>query len=287
LVSGSLVWAATFVRSPKSRLRRLLPDGGMLPKPPAPATVEQETETVSGSQEDGERLKDEHVGFWCWITGSTETVLRHLMKEESSGDCISRMERSIDRYNTLAKGKRLPAAIRELERIDRTRGEAQEKHRAGFYKEARALLQPLLHSPALLHERELERDMVSVLADCYRRMGDDKGALPHALRYVELEKDLHGELSHQHASALKCLSCTYLHIEMTLARNAISWAQNILETLGLQHHMEYGSVLLELGSLVKEQEGPTEALEVFLRSKAVLVNFQENTDWAHVLGGII
>jgi tetratricopeptide (TPR) repeat protein len=172
--------------------------------------------------------------------------------------------------------------------VDETIGQAVQEFKAGNYRGAVALLEPLLRPPA--KERlspQQECGVVGLLSSCYRHLSDDKSALLHAQQKVALEQQLHGPRSCQHAVALKVLCMVHQGLKaFPQARKAITEALGIMDELGLQQNEQYGSMLLVLGDLYNVQGQYKEALAIYDKAKAVLVHFKERRDYGALLSNM-
>jgi hypothetical protein len=67
------------------------------------------------------------------------------------------------------------------------------------------------------------------------------------------------------------------------ARKGIEEALAIMEELGLQQDEEYGSMLVELGGLDLDQGRCKEALVIYNKAKAVLVQHKEGNVYGSLL----
>jgi tetratricopeptide (TPR) repeat protein len=111
---------------------------------------------------------------------------------------------------------------------------------------------------------------------CYRALDDFKAALPLAQRRVVLEQELAGPRSLGHTQALTELCMVQRGLkDFVAASKAIKEALVIMEELGLQRREQYGSMLVELGGLDLDQGQYKEALVIYDRAKAVLVQYKE------------
>jgi tetratricopeptide (TPR) repeat protein len=156
---------------------------------------------------------------------------------------------------------------------DRT--QAEKEFDAGNYREALALLLPLLRAKEKLSPQQ-ELKLVDRVSDCYRLSRDFKAALWHKERGLVLTKQLFGARSFEYAQALTVLSMVHSGLKaFPEARKAIGEALAIMEELGLQQHEEYGSTLLVLGRLDSGQGRYKEALVILNQAKAVLAQHKE------------
>jgi tetratricopeptide (TPR) repeat protein len=171
--------------------------------------------------------------------------------------------------------------------VDETIGQAVQEFKAGNYRGAVALLEPLLRPPAKEKlSPQQERDVVMWLSDRHRFLGDYKAALPHTQRLLALEQQLHGPRSRQHAEALKVLCIVHRGLKaFTQARKAITEALGIMDELGLQQDEEC-SMLLVLGDLDQLQGRNKEGLKIFDKAKAVLVHYKERRDYGALLSNM-
>ncbi len=129
-----------------------------------------------------------------------------------------------------------------------------------------------------------EYEAVVGLGGCYRFLDDFKAALPHVARAVVLAQLLYGPRSLGHAKALKELCMVQAGLKaFPAARKAIAEALTIMEERGLQQHEQFGSMLVVLGGLDREQERYKEALVIFDKAKAVLVQHREGSAYGALL----
>jgi tetratricopeptide (TPR) repeat protein len=113
---------------------------------------------------------------------------------------------------------------------------------------------------------------VRLLSGCCCRLLDYKAALPHAQRRLILEQQLHAPRSLEHAHALEELCMVQRGLkDFPASRKAIAEALAIMDELGLQQSEEYGGMLVTLGSLDLDQGHLKEALVIYGKAKAVLV----------------
>jgi tetratricopeptide (TPR) repeat protein len=171
--------------------------------------------------------------------------------------------------------------------VDETTVQAKKEHKAGNYRGAVALLEPLLRPPAKEKlSPQQERGVVGSLTAHHNALGDYKAALPHAQRLLALEQQLHGR-SRQHAEALKVLCMVQRKLKaLPQARKAITEALGIMDELGLQQDEQYGSMLAVLGDLDMDQGQYKEALAIYDKAKAVLVHFKERREYCVLLGNM-
>jgi hypothetical protein len=151
----------------------------------------------------------------------------------------------------------------------------------GNYRACVELLRALLRPKRKQKLSPPQRLFVMYLGCCYRALHDFKAALPHTQRRMVLAQHLFGPRSHGHAQALKVLCMVQKGLKpFPAARKAISEALAIMEELGLQQDEQYGGMLLvELGGLDHEQGLYKEALVIFDKAKAVLVQHKEGNDY--------
>jgi tetratricopeptide (TPR) repeat protein len=167
--------------------------------------------------------------------------------------------------------------------VEQTIVAGEKEFGAGNYRGALALLLPLLRAKEKLSPRQ-ELDVVDCLTDCYRFLDDEKAALPHIQRGLELRKQLHGVRSKEHAMALKGLCMVHAGLKaFPKARKAIEEALAIMEDLGLQQDEECGSMLLQLGGLDRAQGRYKEALVIYDKAKAVLAQHKEGNNYGVLL----
>ena len=169
--------------------------------------------------------------------------------------------------------------------VDEAVKQAGKEYVAGNYRDGVELLLPFLrpkHKDKLSPQQEL--DVVVWLGACYRRLGDSKAALPHAQRHVVLEQQLSGPRSLGHAMALKGLCMVHTGLKaFPAARKAIKEALAIMDELGLQQHELYGGMLGVLGDVDRVQGQYKEALVIYNKAKAVLVQHKEGHDYGTLL----
>jgi hypothetical protein len=159
--------------------------------------------------------------------------------------------------------------------VDATTRAAKKEYDAGNYRGALALLVPLLRAKEKLSPQQ-ELKVVRRLSNCYRFLYDYKTALPHAQRGLVLTKQLFGARSKEHAMALWGLCMVNRGLKaFPEARKAVGEALAIMEELGLQQDEECGSMLLQLGRLDRDQGRCKEALVIYNKVKAVLVQHKE------------
>ena len=165
--------------------------------------------------------------------------------------------------------------------LDETIGQAVKEYHAGNYRGGLALLLPLLKEK-LSPQQELN---VSVwLSGSYHFLEDFKAALPHAEHHVVLEQQLSGPRSLGHAMALKVVCMVHRGLKaFPAARKAIKEALAIMDELGLQQDEEYGGMLGGLGDVDREQGQYKEALVIYSKAKAVLVQYKEGHDYGTLL----
>jgi tetratricopeptide (TPR) repeat protein len=167
--------------------------------------------------------------------------------------------------------------------VDETCIQADKERDAGNYRGALELVRPFLLAREKLSLLQ-ERNVVVVASSCYRCLSDFKAALPLAQRCVVLEQQLAGPRQLRHAQALKQLSLVQSGLkDFVAASKAIKQARAIMEELGMQRHEGYGSMLVTLGRLDKEQGQYKEALVIYDRAKAVLVQYKEGNEYGAVL----
>jgi tetratricopeptide (TPR) repeat protein len=119
---------------------------------------------------------------------------------------------------------------------------------------------------------------------CYRCLLDFKAALPHAQRWEALTVQLCGPRSKHHAVALEELCTVHTGLkDYPTARKAIGEALAIMEELGLQQSEEYGGMLSNLGGVDREQERYKEALVIYDKAKAVLVQYKQGSSYGALL----
>src|SRR3990167_3958448 len=83
---------------------------------------------------------------------------------------------------------------------------ARKAYMEGNYKGSIALLEPLLKGEKKKTlSPEQERIVVGLLSNVFRFFDDNKSALPHARRRLELSIQLNGKVSDEHASALESM----------------------------------------------------------------------------------
>jgi tetratricopeptide (TPR) repeat protein len=165
---------------------------------------------------------------------------------------------------------------------------AEKERDAGNYRAGVELVRPLLQ--AKRKEKlspQQEHDAAALLGDCYRLLHDFKAALLLVQRGVVLSQQRFGPRSEGHAQALKGLCIVQQGLKaFPKARKAILEALAIMEELGLQQHEQYGSMLRELGRLDREQGLYKEALVIFDKAKAVLVQHKEGNEYGALLNSM-
>jgi tetratricopeptide (TPR) repeat protein len=93
-----------------------------------------------------------------------------------------------------------------------------------------------------------------------------------------------GPRSLRHAEALQQLCMVYQGLkDFVAASKAIKEALAIMEELGLQRHEWYGSILVTLGGLDFEQGRCKEALAIYDKAKAVLVQYNDGASYGVLL----
>jgi tetratricopeptide (TPR) repeat protein len=161
--------------------------------------------------------------------------------------------------------------------VDETIGQAEKARDAGNYRGAVSLLQPLLKEKL---SPQQERDVVMWLSSCYRSLNDYKAALPHAQRGVVLVQEVHGSRSLNHALALKGLCIVQCGLkDFIAARKTIAEALAIMGERALQQDEHYGGMLAVQGDLDRDQGRYKEALAVYDKAKAVLVQYKEGREY--------
>ena len=169
--------------------------------------------------------------------------------------------------------------------VDEVMEQAQKEFEAGNCRGAVALLLPLLRAKDKLSPRQ-EYHVVNCLSQCYRFLRD-KAALPHAQRLVVLTQELFGPRSLGHALALQELCMVHGGLKaVPAARKAIVEALAIMDELGLQQHEEYGAMLVSLGDVDQKQGQYREALVIYNKAKAVLVQYKEGNDYCALLNSM-
>ncbi len=124
------------------------------------------------------------------------------------------------------------------------------------------------------------------LTQCYRNMHDFKTALPHSERLVTLSKELTPH-SLQVAMALTEVCSLQRGLRaFSPAREAITEAIALAEQLGLQHHEQYGAMLMELGSLHYDQGRILEALTIYNKAKVVLADYKKQLEYGVLIGAL-
>jgi hypothetical protein len=153
---------------------------------------------------------------------------------------------------------------------------AEKEHDAGNYRAGVELLRLLLR-PKRKEKLPAQQEYQAVarLSDCYRCLLDFKAALPHVQRWVVLAQQLFGPRSDGHAQALKGLCMVQAGLKaFPAARKAISEAVVIMRNWACKDE-EYGSMLVVLGGLDREQERYKESLVIYDKAKAVLAQHKE------------
>jgi tetratricopeptide (TPR) repeat protein len=161
--------------------------------------------------------------------------------------------------------------------------QAVKEFNAGNYRGALELLRPFLLAREKLSPQQ-ELAVVGVASECYRFLLDFKAALPLAQRCVVLAQQLAGLRSLRHAQALQELCVVQTGLKNSVAASkAIKEALAIMEALGLQCHEGYGSMLEVLGGLDLDQGRYKEALAIYDKAKAVLVQYKEGGEYGTLL----
>ncbi len=102
-----------------------------------------------------------------------------------------------------------------------------------------------------------------------------------------MERQLAGPCSLGLALALKQLSMVQSRLkEFAAASKAIEEALASMEELGLQGHEYFGSILLTLGGLDREQGQYKETLATYDKADAVLVQDKEGNNYGVLLSGM-
>jgi tetratricopeptide (TPR) repeat protein len=171
--------------------------------------------------------------------------------------------------------------------VDRVIGRVEKEYHAGNYRVCVELLLPLLRAKRkkkLSPQQECDAEMW--LSDSYRFLDDDKAALPHAKRFVELWQQ-NGPRSKGHAVALQVLCTVQRGLKaLPAARKSIVEALSIMDGLGLQQQEEYGSMLVALGRLDYDEKRYKEALVVFNKAKVVLAKFKEGVEYGALINNM-
>jgi tetratricopeptide (TPR) repeat protein len=167
--------------------------------------------------------------------------------------------------------------------VDVAVAQAVKEHTAGNYRGALEVLRPFLLAREKLSPLQ-ERNVVGVAIGCYRALLDYKAALPLVQRGVVLEQQLAGPRSLRHAQALQELCMVQSGLkDFVAASKATKEALAIVEELGLRRHEGYGSMLMVLGWLDVDQGWYKEALTVYDKAKAVLVQYKEGNEYGVLL----
>src|SRR3990167_6805199 len=114
----------------------------------------------------------------------------------------------------------------------------------GNYKEAIAMVEPLLKKEKKKTLSPLqEMGVRDVLAQCYRLLDDVKSALPHSMRGLELNIQLYGKGSKEHAMALKGVGMVERNLkDFKGAKKRFNDAMAIYKEVGMEKSDEYGSL---------------------------------------------
>jgi tetratricopeptide (TPR) repeat protein len=167
--------------------------------------------------------------------------------------------------------------------VDEAMAQADKERDAGNYRGALKLLRPFFLAREKLSPQQ-ERNVLVLTSGCYCLLLDFKAALPLVQRWVVLDQQLAGPRSQRHAKALQQLCMVHRGLkDFVAASKAIKEALAIMEELGLQHHEGYGSMLLVLGGLDFDQGRHKEALAIYDKAKAVLVQYKEGTEYGTLL----
>ena len=159
--------------------------------------------------------------------------------------------------------------------VDETMTQVAVSVRDGNY---RGVVEPLLPLLRAKLSPQQECIVVRLLTIAYPRLEDFEAALPHAQRYVVLEELLHGARSRDHAVALMVLCMVHTRLKaFPAARKAVQEALAIMDELGLQQDEQYGAMLVALGNVDSDQAQCKEALAIFNKARAVLVQFKRST----------
>jgi tetratricopeptide (TPR) repeat protein len=104
---------------------------------------------------------------------------------------------------------------------------------------------------------------------------------------VKLSHQAFGADSFEHANALKGVGIVELGLEDFLsAKRHFNEAIDVLEGLRMQNSPEYGSLLMNLADVDREQDRFQEALDGYTRAKSVLENFKEHPVFGVVISRI-
>jgi tetratricopeptide (TPR) repeat protein len=170
--------------------------------------------------------------------------------------------------------------------VDEAVAQAGKEAIAGNYRGALELVRPFLLAREKLSPQQ-ERNVMLVAIGCYRALLDFKAALLLAQRFVVLEQQLAGPRSLRHAKVLQELCMVHQGLKKYIAASkALKEALAIMEELGLQRHEEYGAMLLALGELDFEQGRCKEALAIYNKAKAVLVQYKDGSDYGLLLNNM-
>src|SRR3990167_2667628 len=156
----------------------------------------------------------------------------------------------------------------------------------GNYKEAIAMVEPFLkkEKKKTLSPTQ-EKGVRDVLAQGYYLLGDAKSALPHSMREVELTIQLYGKGSEGHANALQAVGIVDTKFKnFKSATKRFNDAMAIYKALGMERSVEYGSLLMNLASVDYDQQRWKEALEGFIKAKAVMDDFKEQRNNGTIVG---
>jgi tetratricopeptide (TPR) repeat protein len=175
------------------------------------------------------------------------------------------------------------------QQIKKAVAQAKNEYKQGNYRRGVELLQPFVGPGAKKLTPQQERGVVRWLSQCYRFLRDNKAALPHAQRGLELTLQLYRPRSQEHAYALKGLCMVQTGLEAFLeARANITEALAIMDELGLQEEedKECGSMLSTFGRIDLDEGLYRGALLTYSKAKTVLVQYKEGSYYAVVLNNM-
>src|SRR3990167_4840758 len=158
----------------------------------------------------------------------------------------------------------------------------------GNYKGSIALLEPFLKGEKKKTLSPVqEYVVVAALGKSNELLGNHKAALLHVKRSVELSVQLYGKGSKDHALALNGLG----QIETVLkdyksAKKHFNDAGAIHKELGTEKSAEHGSLLLNRAKVDLDQQRWKEALEGYIKAKAVMENFKEDTNYGVIVNNM-
>src|SRR3990167_5308408 len=152
----------------------------------------------------------------------------------------------------VSKTKGLHSFVMDVKNnVDDIIDSADKAFEEGNYKSVISLLEPLLKGKKKKTlSPSQERDAVGLMSTAFRFLHDYKSALPHAKRYLQLEIQVCGKGSKEHAIALQEVGLVETGLkDYKGAKRRFNDAMAIFKELGMETSLQYGSVLISLARL--------------------------------------